>query len=174
MALTRVKKVPTANLVQGSDFLTTSSNIAAARLPAGTVIQTHRFTTTTAVTMNTGAGNTTCMETTVPNCIAGSKFLCFAHCPNFRKTTGAGTSAWAAGRFLLNGSQGSSTQLGAFGYPETFGDQRYVVSHACLMDGVTAGNNTVAYQLSAQSSGSSWVFSYQSVQSELIIQEIAQ
>ena len=48
MALTRVKKVPTANLVQGSSFLTSSSSLAAAnltgtiidaRLPAGTVVQ---------------------------------------------------------------------------------------------------------------------------------------
>ena len=50
MALTRVKKVPTANLVQGSDFLTTTSNIAAARLPAGTVIQTVSARTETRTT----------------------------------------------------------------------------------------------------------------------------
>ena len=148
--------------------------LTSAQMPAGTVIQTHRFTTTTAVTLNTGAGNITCMSTTVPNCTAGSKFLCFVHSPNFRKSSGAGTSGWASGRYLLNGSQASNSQLGAFGYPETFSDHRYVVSHPCLIDGVTAGNNTVAYQMAAQSSGTSWVFAYQGVQSELIIQEIAQ
>jgi len=39
MALTRVKKVPTANLVQGSSFLTTSSTLVSDNLPAGTVVQ---------------------------------------------------------------------------------------------------------------------------------------
>jgi hypothetical protein len=36
MALTRVKKVPTANLVQGSSFLT---SVAASNLPAGSTLQ---------------------------------------------------------------------------------------------------------------------------------------
>ena len=39
MALTRVKKVPTANLVEGSSFLTTSSTLVTNNLPAGTVVQ---------------------------------------------------------------------------------------------------------------------------------------
>ena len=42
MALTRVKKVPTANLVQGSDFLTTSSTLTSSNMPAGTIIQVKR------------------------------------------------------------------------------------------------------------------------------------
>ena len=36
MPLTRVKKVPTANLVQGSSFLT---SVTANELPAGSVLQ---------------------------------------------------------------------------------------------------------------------------------------
>ena len=39
MALTRVKKVPTANLVQGSSFLTTSSTLTSSNMPAGSVLQ---------------------------------------------------------------------------------------------------------------------------------------
>tara|TARA_B100000035_G_C20743540_1_gene440792 strand:+ start:55 stop:612 length:558 start_codon:yes stop_codon:yes gene_type:complete len=42
MALTRVKKVPTANLVQGSSFLTTASTITTSNMPAGTIIQVVR------------------------------------------------------------------------------------------------------------------------------------
>ena len=39
MALTRVKKVPTANLVQGSSFLT---SVSSSNMPAGTIIQVVR------------------------------------------------------------------------------------------------------------------------------------
>ena len=39
MALTRVKKVPTANLVQGSSFLTTASTLTSSNMPAGSVLQ---------------------------------------------------------------------------------------------------------------------------------------
>tara|TARA_B100000683_G_C12158040_1_gene418860 strand:- start:54 stop:584 length:531 start_codon:yes stop_codon:yes gene_type:complete len=39
MALTRVKKVPTANLVQGSSFLTTSSTLTDANMASGSVLQ---------------------------------------------------------------------------------------------------------------------------------------
>jgi len=39
MALTRVKKVPTANLVEGSSFLTTSSTLTSSNMPAGTILQ---------------------------------------------------------------------------------------------------------------------------------------
>mgnify|MGYP007000445313 CR=1 len=54
MALTRVKKVPTTNLVQGSSFLTTASSLAAARFPAGTVIQTVFGTVDGQVSTNAG------------------------------------------------------------------------------------------------------------------------
>lgn len=42
MPLTRPKKVPTANLAQGSSFLTSNSALAASNLPAGSVIQVVR------------------------------------------------------------------------------------------------------------------------------------
>ena len=44
MALTRVKKVPTANLVQGSSFLT---SVSSSDMPAGTIIQVKRNVGTT-------------------------------------------------------------------------------------------------------------------------------
>ena len=44
MALTRVKKVPTANLVQGSSFLT---SVGSSDMPAGTIIQVKRNVGTT-------------------------------------------------------------------------------------------------------------------------------
>ena len=47
MALTRVKKVPTANLVQGSSFLTTASTLTTSNMPAGTIIQVVRNVGTT-------------------------------------------------------------------------------------------------------------------------------
>jgi len=39
MALTRVKKVPTANLVQGSSFLTTASTLTSSNMPTGSILQ---------------------------------------------------------------------------------------------------------------------------------------
>jgi len=50
MALTRVKKVPTANLVQGSSFLTSDSSLAAAKFPSGSIIQTQHVKTNTKTT----------------------------------------------------------------------------------------------------------------------------
>ena len=50
MALTRVKKVPTANLVQGSSFLTTSSTLATSNMPAGSIVQVQNVKTNTKTT----------------------------------------------------------------------------------------------------------------------------
>ena len=63
MALTRVKKVPTANLVQGSSFLT---SVAASNMTVGTIIQVKRnvgtteySTTSTSTYLNIADINTT-------------------------------------------------------------------------------------------------------------------
>ena len=55
MALTRVKKVPTANLVQGSSFLTSTSSLAAAAFPSGSIIQTQHVKTNTKTTTTSGS-----------------------------------------------------------------------------------------------------------------------
>lgn len=54
MALTRVKKVPTANLVQGSSFLT---SVAASNMPTGSVLQVLHNESTSAPTF-TGSSYT--------------------------------------------------------------------------------------------------------------------
>lgn len=75
MALTRVKKVPTANLVQGSDFLTTSSNIAAARLPAGTVIQTVFVAYSTQISTSNNTYTTTGLTGSITPTSSSNKIL---------------------------------------------------------------------------------------------------
>ena len=76
MALTRVKKVPTANLVQGSSFLTSASSLAAARFPAGTVIQTVFDTHDTQVSTNQNASYIdTGLEATITPTSASNKIL---------------------------------------------------------------------------------------------------
>ena len=67
MALTRVKKVPTANLVQGSSFLTTASTITTSNMPAGTIIQVKRNVGTTeyATTSNSTYTNIADINTTI-------------------------------------------------------------------------------------------------------------
>ena len=50
MALRRVKKVRTANLVQGSSFLTTSSTLATSNMPAGSIVQVQNVKTNTKTT----------------------------------------------------------------------------------------------------------------------------
>tara|TARA_B100000900_G_scaffold151617_1_gene128751 strand:+ start:399 stop:929 length:531 start_codon:yes stop_codon:yes gene_type:complete len=76
MALTRVKKVPTANLVQGSSFLTSASSLAAARFPAGTVIQTVFDTHDTQVSTNqNGSYIDTGLEATITPTSASNKIL---------------------------------------------------------------------------------------------------
>ena len=76
MALTRVKKVPTANLVEGSSFLTSASSLAAARFPAGTVIQTVFDTHDTQVSTNQNASYIdTGLEATITPTSASNKIL---------------------------------------------------------------------------------------------------
>ena len=75
MALTRVKKVPTANLVQGSDFLTAASNLAAARFPAGTVIQTVFGTVDGQVSSNSSTFADTNLNATITPTSSSNKIL---------------------------------------------------------------------------------------------------
>ena len=75
MALTRVKKVPTANLVEGSSFLTTASNLAAGKFPAGTVIQTIFGTVAGQVSNTTNTFADTNLTATITPTSASNKIL---------------------------------------------------------------------------------------------------
>ena len=56
MPLTRPKKVPTANLAQGSSFLTTASTLTSDNMPAGSILQTLNYhSQTSGVISATGA-----------------------------------------------------------------------------------------------------------------------
>jgi len=75
MALTRVKKVPTANLVEGSSFLTTASSLAAGKFPAGTVIQTIFATVEGQVSNTTNTFADTNLSATITPTSASNKIL---------------------------------------------------------------------------------------------------
>ena len=142
----------------------------------GNVIQVVNGTTSTAVTFNAGGtfGDTGLEVTFTPKDHTNTFYIWF-HCPNLKKTTGAGTGSWWASRVMINGTQmNPDIQSGALGYPETNSDQRYILSgHGATSTGFVAGSNTVKLQGSAQSSNSSWVFSFQGQLSTMTVMEIA-
>jgi len=159
--------IPTGKTLQSTDtpFIGT-----------GNVIQVVNGTTSTAVTFNAGGSfGDTGLEVTFTPKDHTNTFFFFFFCPNLRKTTGAGTSAWWGSRVMINGTQmNPNISSGAFGYPETFADHRFIFSgHGATTTDFVAGSNTVKLQGSAQSSGSSWIFNYQSNLSTMTVMEIA-
>lgn len=141
----------------------------------GHVVQVKSVSTTTAVTLSTGAGYTNLLTINIDMVDPTNHLHVHVHSPNLRKTSAAGVSAWWDSQILINGSASPDIRSGALGYPETFADHRYILSmQGMITSGITSGTNTIILQGSAQSSGSSWIFSYQSFKSEMTVMEIAQ
>tara|TARA_B100000965_G_C19415553_1_gene679749 strand:+ start:255 stop:788 length:534 start_codon:yes stop_codon:yes gene_type:complete len=101
MALTRVKKVPTANLVQGSSFLT---SVATSDMPAGSIIQIQHVKTNTKTTTSSGTmGDATNLTLSFTPLLASSTLKITAHCATKQQKT---SSNYAGGSFTIlhNGS----------------------------------------------------------------------
>jgi len=140
----------------------------------GHVVQVKNVSTNAPVTLSTGGGYTNLLTININMVDPTNHLHVQVLSPNLRKTSGAGASAWWDSRILLNGTA-QDIRSGALGYPETFADHRYILSmHGMITSGITSGTNTIILQGSAQSSGSSWIFSYQNFRSEMTVMEIAQ
>ena len=161
--------------VIGAGIGTVTNQFADANMSSGSVIQVVKGTTSTAVTISSTSMTDTGLEVTFTPTDHTNTFFVWFHCPNVRKTSGAGVNGWWSGRVLINGSQMDPTiGAGAFGYPENFADQRYILSgHGATSSGFQSGSNTVKLQGSAQGNGSTtWIFAHQSALSTITVMEV--
>jgi len=141
----------------------------------GHVVQTVYAETKTPVTLSPNTGMVTLLSLQFTSLNPNNKLLISVHSPNLRKNSGAGVLSWFSSQILVNGSASSEIEGGALGYPENFGDQRYILSLTGIdSTNLVEGLNTVEFQGSVGSSGSDWVFCYQDHTSRLIVQEIGQ
>ena len=174
MALTRVKKVPTANLVQGSDFLTTSSNIAAARLPAGTVIQTVYVAYSSQVSSNNNTYTTTGLTGSITPTSSSNKILVQVQQNGVYKD---GSNTEGVNIRLLRGSTQIANPAKRAGGDNGDGTAATMSIGTVGIDVLDAPNTTSAVTYSTEfraegNAGNAYVQVY-TVESTLVLQEIA-
>ena len=160
MALTRVKKVPTANLVQGSSFLT---SVATANLPAESILQTvtsgivnSSFSTTS------GSYQTTSCDVNITPSATSSKILVFANVTGYY-IYGGGTDHGGSGAIYRDSTElyGSNAR---FGYQRDTGAGTQEIAIPCVLQHLdspsTTSQITYGIYMSAHAGGTVWTHNH--------------
>jgi len=140
---------------------------------SGTVVQVQRASDNTPTTLTTGGGNVTVVSLNFTPLYTDSIIRFHWSHGQVQKVTGAGVNTWISFGVNVGGTDYQNLGCGAMGYPETFANHRYVVSHTGYLDS-WSGQKTITHWANVGSTGSSWNINYQNYTALLEVTEIAQ